>query len=58
VQATAPDGTIEAVAMPDAPGFVLGLQWHPEWSYAANPHSLAIFRAFGDACRTSKSRGG
>jgi putative glutamine amidotransferase len=58
VQATAPDGTIEAVAMPDAPGFVLGLQWHPEWSYAANPHSLAIFSAFGDACRTSKSRGG
>jgi len=56
VQATAPDGTIEAVAMPDAPGFVLGLQWHPEWSYAANPHSLAIFRAFSDAC--GKTKGG
>jgi putative glutamine amidotransferase len=56
VEATAPDGTIEAVAMPEARGFVLGLQWHPEWSYAANPHSLAIFRAFSDAC--GKTKGG
>jgi putative glutamine amidotransferase len=53
-EATAPDGTIEAVAMPQARGFVLGLQWHPEWGFAANPHSLAIFRAFGDACRAAK----
>ena len=56
VEATAPDGTIEAVAMPEARGFVLGLQWHPEWSCAANPHSLAIFRAFSDAC--GKTKGG
>jgi putative glutamine amidotransferase len=56
VEATAPDGTVEAVAMPEARGFVLGLQWHPEWSYAANPHSLAIFRAFSDAC--GKTKGG
>jgi putative glutamine amidotransferase len=55
VEATAPDGTIEAVALPDAKGFVLGVQWHPEWAYAANPHSLAIFSAFGDACRRQKS---
>jgi putative glutamine amidotransferase len=53
-EATAPDGTIEAVAMPNAPGFVLGLQWHPEWGFATNPHSLAIFSAFGDACRAAK----
>jgi putative glutamine amidotransferase len=50
VEARAPDGTIEAVAMPDAPGFVLGVQWHPEWQYATNPHSVAIFHAFGEAC--------
>jgi putative glutamine amidotransferase len=54
-EATAPDGTIEAVALPDARNFVLGVQWHPEWAYAANPHSLAIFNAFGDACRRAKS---
>ena len=50
-EAVAPDGTIEAVAMPGAPGWLLGVQWHPEWGFAANPHSIAIFNAFGDACR-------
>ncbi len=50
-EAAAPDGTIEAVAMPSAPGWLLGVQWHPEWRFAENPHSIAIFRAFGDACR-------
>jgi putative glutamine amidotransferase len=51
VEARAPDGTIEAVAMPSARGWLLGVQWHPEWAFAANPHSVAIFTAFGDACR-------
>jgi putative glutamine amidotransferase len=51
VEATAEDGTIEAVSAPNAPGFVLGLQWHPEWRYAEHPPSVAIFRAFGEACR-------
>ncbi|HEY0184426.1 MAG TPA: gamma-glutamyl-gamma-aminobutyrate hydrolase family protein [Rhodopila sp.] len=51
VEARAPDGTIEAVAMPSAPGWLLGVQWHPEWAYASNPHSVAILTAFGDACR-------
>jgi hypothetical protein len=37
--------------MPTAPGWVLGVQWHPEWGFATNPHSVAIFAAFGDACR-------
>jgi putative glutamine amidotransferase len=55
VEATAPDGTIEAVAMPDAPGWLLGVQWHPEWNFADNPHSVAIFRAFGDACRARRN---
>lgn len=55
VEATAPDGTIEAVALPSAPGWVLGVQWHPEWAFAANPDSVAIFAAFGDACRLRKT---
>jgi putative glutamine amidotransferase len=37
--------------MPSAPGWLLGVQWHPEWAFATNPHSVAIFAAFGDACR-------
>ena len=55
VEAIAPDGTIEAVALPSAPGWLLGVQWHPEWAFAANPHSVAIFAAFGDACRLRKT---
>jgi putative glutamine amidotransferase len=51
VEAYAEDGTIEAVSAPNAPGFVLGLQWHPEWRYADHPASVAIFHAFGEACR-------
>jgi putative glutamine amidotransferase len=56
VEAIAPDGTIEAVAMPCAPGWLLGVQWHPEWGYATNPDSAAIFAAFGDACRSWRDR--
>ncbi len=55
VQAVAPDGTIEAVSIEDAPGFVLGVQWHPEWRVNENPAYAAIFKAFGRACR---NRGG
>jgi putative glutamine amidotransferase len=51
VDAIAADGTIEAVSAPNAPGFVLGVQWHPEWRWAEHPASVAIFRAFGEACR-------
>lgn len=49
-EAVAPDGTIEAVRVPGA-GFAMAVQWHPEWDYAADASSLALFRAFGDACR-------
>jgi putative glutamine amidotransferase len=55
-EAHASDGTIEAVAMPSAPGWLLGVQWHPEWAFARNPHSVAIFSAFGDACRSRQGR--
>ena len=50
-EAVAPDGQIEAVSLPDAPGFVLGVQWHPEWRWADDSLSRAIFGAFGDALR-------
>jgi len=51
VEAEAPDGAIEAVSMDEAAGFLLGVQWHPEWKHAQNPVSRAIFAAFGDALR-------
>lgn len=47
-EARAPDGLIEAVSLPGAKGFLLGVQWHPEWDLA-DPVSAAIFRAFGEA---------
>jgi putative glutamine amidotransferase len=48
-EAQAPDGQIEAVSLPGAKAFLLGVQWHPEWAFAENPLSLAIFRGFGAA---------
>jgi putative glutamine amidotransferase len=51
VEAWAPDGTIEAVRVGSARGWAFGVQWHPEWEYASDSASLALFQAFGDACR-------
>ena len=51
VEATAPDGMIEAFTAPDAAGFNLCLQWHPEWQAAGNPVSMKILGAFGAAVR-------
>lgn len=47
VEARAPDGQIEAVSMPDAPAFLLGVQWHPEWRWAESPLSREILSGFG-----------
>ena len=49
--AHAEDGLIEAFHLPEAAQFTLGVQWHPEWQAAQNPHSVRIFQAFGEACR-------
>lgn len=57
VEAQAPDGLIEAFRH-DGPAFMLAVQWHPEWKVAENPFYLAIFRAFGDACRARAARWG
>ncbi|URN88288.1 MAG: gamma-glutamyl-gamma-aminobutyrate hydrolase family protein [Pseudomonas protegens] len=51
VEALAPDGLVEAVSVEASKAFALGVQWHPEWQVSCNPHYLAIFQAFGDACR-------
>jgi putative glutamine amidotransferase len=51
VEATAPDGVIEAVSVRNARGFAFGTQWHPEYKAAQNPDSVRLFEAFGDAVR-------
>lgn len=55
VEAQAPDGLIEAFRH-EGPAFMLAVQWHPEWKVTENPFYLAIFRAFGDACRARAAR--
>jgi putative glutamine amidotransferase len=54
-EATAPDGTIEAIRVTDAKGFALGVQWHPEWKVMENPLSRALFQAFGNAAATHRT---
>lgn len=56
IEAHAPDGTIEAVSVKDAAGFVLGIQWHPEYWAASDPASQRIFEAFGEAVRAHQAR--
>jgi putative glutamine amidotransferase len=51
VEATAPDGTIEAVSVTGAVSFALGVQWHPEYWVASDEPSRKLFAAFGDAIR-------
>lgn len=52
VEATNDDGTIEAVSVKDASGFVVGVQWHPEYWATTDSPSNKILSAFGDAART------
>ncbi|SON57663.1 Gamma-glutamyl-gamma-aminobutyrate hydrolase PuuD [Hartmannibacter diazotrophicus] len=51
VEASAPDGVIEAVSVKGARGFTLGVQWHPEYWAKSDTPSSRIFEAFGDAAR-------
>ena len=55
-QAHAPDGLVEAYSHRSAPGFLLAVQWHPEWLAAQNAVSRALYAAFGDACREHARR--
>lgn len=60
VEARADDGLVEACTVASAPGFTLAVQWHPEWQVTANPASMKLFSAFGQACRNyqNKTKGG
>ncbi len=52
----APDGTIEAVRVKDAPGYAMGVQWHPEYDWERDALSRAIFEQFGAACAAWSGR--
>lgn len=51
IEATAPDGTIEAVSVTDSAAFAVGVQWHPEYWVRSDHPSSRLFAAFGDAVR-------
>jgi putative glutamine amidotransferase len=57
IEATAPDGTIEAVSVSGASGFAMGVQWHPEYWVASDGPSARIFAAFGEAVRERAGAG-
>ena len=50
ITATAPDGVIEAVEMPDHT-FVVGIQWHPEMLLAGSDKMLPLFQQLIAHCR-------
>jgi len=50
VEATAPDGTIEAIRVEGAKSFALAVQWHPVWEVAHFADRKRLFEAFGAAC--------
>ena len=55
-EAFAPDGLVEAFGIAAHPSFGFAVQWHPEWNMLNNPDSLALFAAFGDACRAYREQ--
>lgn len=55
IEAQAPDSTVEAISMPGSKGFLLGIQWHPEYKAKDNPISSAIFSAFDEAIKAHKA---
>ena len=56
VEATAPDGLVEAFSHARSPGFNLCVQWHPEWRAEQNPISRRLFAAFGQAVCAYRDR--
>jgi len=61
IEATSPDGVVEAVRLPTAKSFTVGVQWHAEWGFEDHLLSRRLFEAFGNAAREralSKNRVG
>lgn len=52
--AWAPDGTIEAAVI-DAPGYAVGVQWHPEDNYATEPGQRELMATFIEQAQHTRS---
>ncbi len=55
VIAKAPDGIVEAVTGKESSHWILGVQWHPEKSFAYDGFSRRIFERFISECRIRRS---
>ena len=54
--AASDDGLVEAVELAEpGPGWLLGVQWHPEMTAAEDPAQQALFAALVDAARRSRA---
>ena len=53
IEGRAEDTTIEAIAIMDAPGFALGVQWHAEHDPVAQPVNAPLWQAFRAAVERS-----
>ena len=51
IEATAPDGLIEAFRVEGAENLAVGIQWHAEWRYWEDELSSALFKTLGAAAR-------
>ena len=51
IEATAPDGLVEAYSTRINGAPLLAVQWHPEWDTDADPDSQTFFRLLGRALR-------
>ena len=51
IEATAPDGLVEAYSTRINGAPLLAVQWHPEWDTHADPDSQTFFRLLGRALR-------
>lgn len=52
VTATAADGTVEGLELPDAQGWFTAVQWHPEDTAHEDPAQQGLFDALVSAART------
>jgi putative glutamine amidotransferase len=57
IEATAPDGLIEAFSTHINKAPILAVQWHPEWATENNPHSQDYFKLLGRALRGDTLKG-
>ncbi len=51
VEATAPDGLVEAYSAKVGASPVVAVQWHPEWHPESNPDSQTFFKLLGQTLR-------